>query len=147
MAGLLDSARDFERWLAAIEAQRPISHPMPLDVDEMYRRYLEQKFQQVAPPYQARQMPAALAEVVGDVTSRRCWAMGTAASSCGFRQPQPPAAGEPFASRMTGPPSRNVIDERTPITAEDVSNWLRKPYAEDEDWRSTWIGGGNGFLR
>ena len=133
MAGLLDSARDFERWLAAIEAARPISHPMPLDRDEMYRRYLEQKMQQVAPPWQARQMPAALAELSAMTRSAaspspQAGQWGQPRPPAGFASPtlQPPL--EPFANRMTGLPSRNIEDERTPITADTVTNWLRNSY-------------------
>ena len=125
MAGLLDSARDFERWLAAIQAQRPISHPMPLDRDEMYRRYLEQKFQQVAPPYQARQMPTALAELSA-MSPAGAGQWGQPRAPAGFASPTLQRPQEPFASRMTGPPSRNIVDERTPVTAGDVTNWLRK---------------------
>lgn len=133
MAGLLDSARDFERWLADLESRRPISHPQPLDVDEMYRRYLEQKLQQATPAYQAAQWPAALREASAVMP----WSAATQAqprAPASFASPtlQPPQ--EPFANRMTGPASANLEDRRTPITADTVANWLRTPYSPDDQY-------------
>src|SRR5262245_56442739 len=82
----------------------------PQDI-QRYLDYLRQQQQGMTQPVQ---MPGTLADLSALTPN-------TPAYSSSW--PRQAGAGD-FSQRMTGPMSGNIVDQRTPITSQDVSNWL-----------------------
>ena len=137
MAGLLDRPEDFERWYASLQANRPVSHPQPLDQDEMYRRWLVQQMMREdmmrQQGTQRAAMPGALAEL-SQLSPTVPAAPLTLQDPATLRQPPRPARPSlpgAFGSRLRGPGSANLIDRRAEFGLPNVVNWLRG--SDDQD--------------
>lgn len=128
MAGLLDRPEDFERWYASLQANRPVSHPIQLNRDEMYQRWLaEQMRRSGGLSLERAQMPSALAELSALSPTMPATSLALqdpATLRMPPRPARPPLAGA-LGDRLRGPGSANLIDRRAEFGLPNVVNWLR----------------------